>query len=307
MADPSTTTRRTSKSHTHTNIEYKEVNNIQELNKCLHCNNPIPLSKGQSINNINYQKRKYCSKECHNESMKKEYHYNCANCNEDVIRTKENITHLVFCNDVCKGTYWGKQTKPSKTKKQKIIKNCIFCNKLYSAKTENSKFCSQSCRAKMNMKLNDEKLYGNSRHNIPCLNCGINMIITDGNLDTMNFCSAECMGNYYSEFELFSGENSGTWGGGKIENKGKNWGHQRNKARKRDNYTCQKCGIEEKELNKELSVHHIIPFVVFTNYKKANSLDNLICVCEDCHRKIHSGDNHPSKFKDTYKDIWMMI
>ena len=34
--------------------------------------------------------------------MLKEYHYKCANCNNDVIRTKENITHLVFCNDKCK-------------------------------------------------------------------------------------------------------------------------------------------------------------------------------------------------------------
>jgi endogenous inhibitor of DNA gyrase (YacG/DUF329 family) len=169
--------------------------------------------------------------------MKKEYHYNCANCNKDVIRTKENITHLVFCNDICKGSYLGKYTKPTKNKKQKIIKNCLFCNKPFSAKTENSKFCSQSCRAKMNMKMNDEKLYGSTRNNISCLYCKKEMVITDGNLDTMNFCSAECMSKYYSEFELFSGENSGTWNGGKVEYKGKNWRSQRRKARKRDNYT----------------------------------------------------------------------
>ncbi len=35
---------------------------------------------------------------------------------------------------------------------------------------------------------------------------------------------------------------------------------------------------------------------MFDNYKEANSLSNLISVCEPCHRKIHSGDNHPYKF-----------
>jgi 5-methylcytosine-specific restriction endonuclease McrA len=273
----------------------------------LYCNKPIPLPKGYSINNKKYLNRKYCSKECHDNSMRKEYHYNCANCNKDIIRTKEDIKHLVFCNDFCKGTYYGKQKRTiPKTKRIKIeIKNCLFCDQPYSPKSKNSKFCSQSCRAKMNLKINDEKLYAHSRNNIQCLNCGIEMVVTDGNLDTMNFCSIECMGNYYSEFELFSGEKSGTWNGGKIEYKGKNWLNQRRKARKRDNYTCQKCGIKEEDFGKELSVHHIVPFVKFADYKKANSLDNLICVCEDCHRKIHSGDNHPSKFKD--KDIWMMI
>jgi len=109
------------------------------------------------------------------------------------------------------------------------------------------------------------------------------------------------MYEYYSKEGLFSGENSGTWNGGKKTYYGENWLSQRRKVRKRDNYTCQKCGITEDEYGQELSVHHIIPFVYFDNYTEANKEDNLVSVCEPCHRKIHSGDNHPSKFKETYK------
>lgn len=53
----------------------------------------------------------------------------------------------------------------------------------------------------------------------------------------------------------------------------------------------------------ELSVHHIVPFISFDDYLEANKLDNLVSVCEPCHRKIHSGDNHPTKFKETYKNL----
>lgn len=77
---------------------------------------------------------------------------------------------------------------------------------------------------------------------------------------------------------------------------GDNWLSQRERARKRDNYTCQRCGITEKEYGKELSVHHIKPFILFESYEEANKLENLLSVCEPCHRKIHSGDNHPSKY-----------
>lgn len=108
------------------------------------------------------------------------------------------------------------------------------------------------------------------------------------------------MGTYYSENRLFSGENSGTWNGGKLTYYGPNWLSQRRAARKRDKYTCQRCGIKEAEYGKELSVHHIIPFVVEKNYEIANDLENLVSVCEPCHRIIHAGDNHPSKFKHKY-------
>ncbi|WP_081625671.1 HNH endonuclease [Bacillus sp. 123MFChir2] len=93
-------------------------------------------------------------------------------------------------------------------------------------------------------------------------------------------------------------ENNPNWTGlghkhGNRKYYGPNWLNQRREARERDNYMCQRCGITEEEYGQEMSVHHIKPFVLCNDYLEANSLDNLICYCEDCHRKIHSGTNHP--------------
>lgn len=71
---------------------------------------------------------------------------------------------------------------------------------------------------------------------------------------------------------------------------GPNWYSQRKKARKRDNYRCQDCGIKEVNYGQELSIHHIKSFKSFNgDWKSANQLTNLISLCEyPCHRKRHS-------------------
>ena len=50
------------------------------------------------------------------------------------------------------------------------------------------------------------------------------------------------------------------------------------------------------DLEFQKSVHHIKLFIFHNDYKEANQLSNLISVCEPCHRKIHSGELHPSKY-----------
>jgi len=102
---------------------------------------------------------------------------------------------------------------------------------------------------------------------------------------------------YRSDSYKYKGENSPTWAGGDIDYYGANWYEQRRKAREREGYCCKDCGITEEELGKELSVHHIIPFRMFDDYRKANELDNLVAICEPCHRKRHSGEGHPSKYR----------
>jgi thymidylate synthase (FAD) len=47
------------------------------------------------------------------------------------------------------------------------------------------------------------------------------------------------------------------------------------------NYTCQNCG----EHKSKLHAHHIIPVAI--DITKAYNFDNLITVCEDCHKLIH--------------------
>lgn len=84
---------------------------------------------------------------------------------------------------------------------------------------------------------------------------------------------------------------------------GPNWTEQRARARARDGYRCQRCGISEAELGRELDVHHLIPFREFkydphdparaNRYLEANRLENLITLCPACHRQAepwHRGE-----------------
>ena len=96
-----------------------------------------------------------------------------------------------------------------------------------------------------------------------------------------NFCSRQCMGNWQSEF--VNGENSPSWLGGWQPYYGKSWNKHNRQTRKRDEYTCQGCGIKQTEISYTLEVHHIKPVRLFDNANDANLLDNLITLCRPCH------------------------
>lgn len=71
----------------------------------------------------------------------------------------------------------------------------------------------------------------------------------------------------------------------------RHWGYQRGPAYgyknnheavlDRDNYTCQCCKTKKGTLH----VHHII----YRSNGGSDKIDNLITLCEDCHRKLHDG------------------
>lgn len=65
--------------------------------------------------------------------------------------------------------------------------------------------------------------------------------------------------------------------------KGVNYGYSnaREHALVRDKYTCQCCGKK----NCRLEVHHI----VFRRNGGSDNLENLVTLCEDCHKAVHLG------------------
>ena len=66
--------------------------------------------------------------------------------------------------------------------------------------------------------------------------------------------------------------------------KGPNYGFGNAKAAclNRDNYTCQCCKTKKGTLN----AHHI----VYRSNGGADTLDNLITLCKECHNKLHDGE-----------------
>ena len=89
-----------------------------------------------------------------------------------------------------------------------------------------------------------------------------------------------------------------------ISEKVKKWGYQkgfnygyssrRSAILHRDNYTCQCCGKK----NCRLEVHHI----KFKSDGGTNDEENLITLCEDCHKRVHAGtvvlNKKPKKSKN---------
>ena len=67
---------------------------------------------------------------------------------------------------------------------------------------------------------------------------------------------------------------------------GANWMVQRERARARDKFQCQICGIQE--VNRSHHVHHKTPFRTYQSYELANQLVNLITLCPTCHHKAES-------------------
>jgi DEAD/DEAH box helicase domain-containing protein len=80
-------------------------------------------------------------------------------------------------------------------------------------------------------------------------------------------------------------KNAGFWNNS-PNNYGPNWEIQRQRARQRDGYRCQVCGVEESERSHH--VHHKTPFRLFTSYVHANVLENLITLCPECHKRVET-------------------
>jgi DEAD/DEAH box helicase domain-containing protein len=67
---------------------------------------------------------------------------------------------------------------------------------------------------------------------------------------------------------------------------GPDWEAQRDAARARDAYRCQRCGVPERD--RQHDVHHRIPFRAFESYQEANQLSNLVTLCPRCHRRAET-------------------
>jgi len=139
-----------------------------------------------------------------------------------------------------------------------------------------------------------------------CPICGNGFYCYPYEVDIKKTCSRECKGEYERIQGIHQGENCNFWTGGYENYRGKNWFGQRKKALERDGNSCQICGKTGDEQEYNMIVHHKVPFRFFQNdYKKANDLDNLICVCHNCHAKQGSHQWHevPSEYQYLLKGL----
>lgn len=279
------------------NVQCKRLFGSVET-RCAHCLKVIRKQENQ-IRSTNF-----CSKECsiqwrqHNNFMKRRsvIVVYCGNCGNPIETTPyyTKTRKKQFCDKAC-FAQWKRNSTPSGTDSpfyNRIEIRCAFCSSLIyrtRSKIDNHKnqFCNKNCNNNWN-KLNVKRGAENWKYNTvekPCSYCGklVKRQYWQANGYEHTFCNTECHGKWRSE--NMTGENSPLWQGGFIEYRGANWHKQRELARKRDNDTCQHCGITKNQIGRELDVHHIVPFRHFDDYRIANALDNLITLCGSCHMK----------------------
>lgn len=263
---------------------------MKTSSKCPHCGKEFEYYKSSYPNG-----KKHCSRAC--QSANSRVFVNCPECGIEFWHHKS--WPRKYCSRKCSSINNSKKNLGiiDRPPVQVECDNCgIVFDKIAAEvdKTSNN-FCSRKCygewmsihrRGTKRPEMSVPRPHLKNRVKKTCAKCGVEFEVKKSQENRRKFCSKDCMVTWQREnAALISGANNFNWRGGYSPYYGENWRRQRRKARKRDNYTCKECGITEKELGRQLDVHHIKPFRCFgiDSYKSANHLDNLICLCNVCH------------------------
>lgn len=114
---------------------------------------------------------------------------------------------------------------------------------------------------------------------VACAKCGVKFHRTRAAVARVKnvFCSSKCSG------EFNSGLNHPHFRGNSDPGRGAKWNRLKDEIRKRDNYTCRRCGRCEYGCLKKLSIDHVRPWRSFDDKALANHPDNLVALCGSCH------------------------
>ena len=247
-------------------------------------------------------KQRFCSRKCFGLSKERIVKVNCKYCNKEfeTHQHKINVGKGKFCSMKCDDEY----------RKSGIVKvDCEYCGKSFTitkCRFEDSrgKYCSKVC-FNLARKAFDKYRRENSPNwkggkNIKCVCKWCKKIFYKEQWAINNgegkYCSKDC--KYNGEIR---GRNHPNWQGG-ITNKplyGNEWkSNLREMIRKRDDYICQECGVNQNKLEYKLGIHHI-DFDKFNN-----NPNNLISLCKSCHCKTnYHRDNWISYYKNKVKSI----
>lgn len=169
------------------------------------------------------------------------------------------------------------------------LKPCLYCKKLFKPRRRKVRFCTKKC-SEANKRLSIKK------YSINCLTCGKEKIVKPylviGTRKAI-FCSATCRTKHHMKPYFFKnghetnqprGALSHAWRGGKTEQSkiirsSSEYAKWRSEVFKRDNWTCQECGIR----NNKLHPHHIKSFAEYPELRL--EVSNGITLCHDCHKK----------------------
>ena len=136
------------------------------------------------------------------------------------------------------------------------------------------RFCSIACGSQNAW---DSGEHGRSVEKIErhCCVCGVKMEINPSLANTRVTCSVKCRGQWQTQSGIISGPSAPMWAGGTSK-----WWTQ--KARERDDFTCQIEGCGHRDEGQTTHAHHIVPLAA----GGGDDLLNLITLCNRHHREL---------------------
>lgn len=220
-------------------------------------------------------------------------HLTCNECGTEFSRPRSAVKgkEVFYCSRQCASKGYGKHHSGANAHQySRVDVECAMCKAPFTRKRSRANrlrnnFCSRKCMGEW---ISANEADTNSPHyksvSVPCRHCGQEIFMPPARINEEgNFCDLACYGDWLTEHN--TGPNNPLWEGGVGRYYGPNWLRQRRKARQRDKNICQHCGKSRDELDRELDVHHKVPFRSFgiDRYREANRLENLISLCRRCH------------------------
>jgi len=108
---------------------------------------------------------------------------------------------------------------------------------------------------------------------------------------THTFCSPACHGKWREG--RIKGHEHPQFDPSAHDNYGANWETHRERAIRRDDGQCVRCGMNRDQhrdqTGRDLHVHHITPRSAFDDVADANRIENLVTLCAGCHADVEHG------------------
>ena len=245
---------------------------------CTNCGKPFSTYRSPAY--LEKTKDLYCSRACYLNKQATAQSFICAECGLPFLaRISPARSNPRFCSRKCHVKHVDSM----------VDFVCQECGKVFRRNQSlKRKYCSKPCAGKHS--------YIVQRNPTPidnhCRQCG-RLIGVQKRMYQTWFCRRKCYELFCATLtpeQIVEGVAAAIPLNMPAGYRGPDWDRQRKKARQRDSYRCQRCGVSEQGVGRDLDVHHIKPFQEFgiMNYKAANVLTNLISLCASCHTHVEA-------------------
>ena len=249
--------------------------------------------------NENQRPCKKCGRRTGANKKKTSVIVNCTYCGKELEMPPNRIKAAknIFCNTECKGKYMSEHLKGENSPSYKSTTvHCDYCGKEINkppSLIKEKNFCDRNCMAN----------YMKTGETVKCYVCGKEFYKIKSQIDRSekHFCSEKCKCEHQTTLR---GELSPQYNPNLTDEERKanrdyiEYAEWRNKVFERDNYTCQRCGQKQGDIN----AHHLNSF--HWDKEHRTDINNGITLCTSCHKLFHKEYGSRNNTKEQY-DEWI--